>query len=72
MGASLVDIIICEDDPYYFLQLGQYTPKSSRGASYDAEDNSQYLANLSPSYLRFAFRCRIPSPGSTQVHTAFF
>lgn len=50
------DIIICEDDPYYFLQIGEYVPKASRDdtVASDTEDNAQYLAHLSPSYLRSA------------------
>ncbi|EIM92817.1 PLP-dependent transferase [Stereum hirsutum FP-91666 SS1] len=54
------DIIICEDDPYYFLQIGQYVPKSSRDVfALDAEDNAQYLANLSPSYLSIDIQGRV-------------
>lgn len=54
-----IDIIICEDDPYYFLQLGEYVPKSIRkhqaGHSDADQDDAHFLAALSPSYLRSVF-----------------
>lgn len=49
-----IDIIICEDDPYFFLQIGEYVPKSVRKhQTNDAdEDDAHFLAGLAPSYLR--------------------
>lgn len=41
------DVIICEDDPYYFLQMPVYRSPSEREES-DATD-----ASLSPSFLKF-------------------
>ena len=47
------DIIICEDDPYYFQQEGEYLPKDKRRAMYTtAEDPAHYVDSLVPSYLR--------------------
>lgn len=53
-GGSLSDVIIVEDDPYYFLQMPEYVPKESRKARaspFDADEDS-YLRSLVPSYLR--------------------
>ena len=50
----LPDIIIIEDDPYYFLQMPRYVPKESRKtcvSPFDA-DGDNYLRNLVPSYLK--------------------
>lgn len=54
-----VDIIIVEDDPYYFLQEGTYTPPSERSGKSDhsALDDSdeKYIASLSPSFLSYVY-----------------
>lgn len=53
-GGSAIDVIIIEDDPYYFLQMPQYTPKETRitRASPFATDGETYLRSLVPSYLK--------------------
>lgn len=48
---SVADIIIVEDDPYYFLQEGKYIPKSER-VSESSTDDEQFIASLVPSYLK--------------------
>ncbi|KAF8165378.1 pyridoxal phosphate-dependent transferase [Crassisporium funariophilum] len=47
------DIIIVEDDPYYFLQEGPYVPQPHRLKSVgDIEpSDEQYIASLAPSFL---------------------
>lgn len=48
-----LDIIICEDDPYYFLQFGEYVHKPLRShQADDDEDDAHYFARLAPSFLR--------------------
>ena len=51
------DIIIVEDDPYYFLQEGPYTPPSERaGKSEDStldDSDEKYIASLAPSFLSY-------------------
>lgn len=46
------DIIIVEDDPYYFLQLPAYMPPSERSFK-DASAGKMDLSNLEPSFLRY-------------------
>lgn len=41
------DVIICEDDPYYFLQMPVYRSPSER------EDSDAPDVSLSPSFLKF-------------------
>jgi len=51
----LIDVIIVEDDPYYFLQEGPYTPKSERNAQRggsEDDDAAAFVASLAPSYLK--------------------
>ncbi|KAI0041417.1 PLP-dependent transferase [Auriscalpium vulgare] len=45
------DVIIAEDDPYFFLQAGTYLPKASRAAS-SRGDSADWLHSLVPSYLK--------------------
>ncbi|TFK75944.1 PLP-dependent transferase [Pluteus cervinus] len=52
------DIIIVEDDPYYFLQHGQYLPKASRGKSKEIQ-NDKWYSTLEPSYLAFDVQGRV-------------
>jgi len=52
------DIIIVEDDPYYFLQEGKYVPKSERVSESDADDET-FLARLAPSYLKVDYQGRV-------------
>lgn len=50
---SLVDIIIIEDDPYYFLQEGVYVPKAGRTQLFsDSDSDQKFIASLAPSYLK--------------------
>ena len=53
------DIIIVEDDPYYFLQEGPYTLPSERsGKSEDFAHNDsdeEYIASLAPSFLSYVY-----------------
>ncbi|KAJ7283688.1 pyridoxal phosphate-dependent transferase [Mycena rebaudengoi] len=54
------DIIIVEDDPYYFLQEGQYVPKAQRAqTSSSGSDAEAFLASLAPSYLKFDYQGRV-------------
>ncbi|KII94834.1 hypothetical protein PLICRDRAFT_193623 [Plicaturopsis crispa FD-325 SS-3] len=56
------DVIIVEDDPYYFLQEGEYKPKSERSqqtsvSSQGGED--AYISSLAPSYLKYDYEGRV-------------
>ncbi|KAG2118769.1 pyridoxal phosphate-dependent transferase [Suillus discolor] len=59
------DVIIVEDDPYYFLQLGTYTFKDDRspGATssgkLSAEESKRYVSTLIPSFLNFDYEGRV-------------
>ncbi|GAA5913545.1 uncharacterized protein JCM6883_004449 [Sporobolomyces salmoneus] len=58
------DVIIVEDDPYYFLQAGPYSPPSVRASSTDAkrshsETDEEFLESLVPSYLKIDFQGRV-------------
>ncbi|GAA6061023.1 hypothetical protein JCM10212_001079 [Sporobolomyces blumeae] len=50
------DVIIVEDDPYYFLQAPPYVPRSARASSSATksatETDKEFLESLVPSYLR--------------------
>ena len=47
------DVLIVEDDPYYFLQEGSYVPKSQRtGRDASLIDDEAYIASLVPSFLK--------------------
>ena len=53
-GRSSKDVIIIEDDPYYFLQMPQYVPeeiRKTRVSPFDT-DADNYLRSLVPSYLK--------------------
>lgn len=52
------DIIIVEDDPYFFLQQGEYIPKASQ-RSQDVQSEADWLASLAPSYLKFDYEGRV-------------
>lgn len=45
------DVIIVEDDPYYFLQAGEYRPAATRPAVSKIETDDEFLASLIPSYV---------------------
>ncbi|KAA1477299.1 PLP-dependent transferase [Dentipellis sp. KUC8613] len=56
------DVIIVEDDPYYFLQVGPYVPKSERTAepSLPAGDEvKQFINSLAPSFLKIDYQGRV-------------
>jgi aromatic amino acid aminotransferase I / 2-aminoadipate transaminase len=49
------DVIIVEDDPYYFLQVGPYTPKPNRPTKPEGsedDDPAEHIASLAPSFLK--------------------
>ncbi|THV08593.1 PLP-dependent transferase [Dendrothele bispora CBS 962.96] len=55
------DIVIVEDDPYYFLQVGDYVPESERANQNDLSSASDdvFIAGLAPSYLKFDYQGRV-------------
>ncbi|GAA5826415.1 hypothetical protein JCM3770_004697 [Rhodotorula araucariae] len=56
------DVIIVEDDPYYFLQAGEYEPsRSLRTARLPkkTETDDEFLKSLVPSYLRLDYQGRV-------------
>ncbi|OBZ70291.1 Aromatic amino acid aminotransferase C56E4.03 [Grifola frondosa] len=54
------DIIIVEDDPYFFLQQGPYVPKSERSSQLlKSDDPERFIASLAPSYLKFDYQGRV-------------
>ncbi|KZV76403.1 PLP-dependent transferase [Peniophora sp. CONT] len=56
------DIIILEDDPYYFLQAGQYVTKDARARTSSAttsQSDEEWLASLAPSFLRVDTQGRV-------------
>lgn len=49
-----VDIIIVEDDPYYFLQQGPYIKPEERTDEHSSStSDEEYISQLAPSYLRY-------------------
>ncbi|KAI0082536.1 PLP-dependent transferase [Panus rudis PR-1116 ss-1] len=53
------DIIIVEDDPYYFLQEGEYKPKSERSSQIFNYDSDKWADNLVPSFLKVDTQGRV-------------
>ncbi|GAA6025556.1 hypothetical protein JCM11491_000054 [Sporobolomyces phaffii] len=62
------DVIIVEDDPYYFLQAGPYSPPRVRAQSAAAarhegggrsETDDEFLKSLVPSYLKCDYQGRV-------------
>ncbi|EJU06677.1 PLP-dependent transferase [Dacryopinax primogenitus] len=57
------DVIIVEDDPYYFLQCGTYVPKAQRTTAKVAKDGKDaeeaFIQSLAPSYLRVDYQGRV-------------
>lgn len=47
-----IDIIIVEDDPYYFLQMAPYAAKFERRSKASTLESDKWISNLSPSYLK--------------------
>ncbi|SCV73613.1 BQ2448_6043 [Microbotryum intermedium] len=60
------DVIIVEDDPYYFLQAGEYEPPHVRASSSSktpskssTESDEEFLQSLVPSFLRYDYQGRV-------------
>ncbi|KAI0921014.1 hypothetical protein AcW1_004869 [Taiwanofungus camphoratus] len=55
------DVVIVEDDPYFFLQQGVYVPKSERisQSALSTFNDAEWLASLDPSYLKFDYQGRV-------------
>ncbi|KAK1224386.1 hypothetical protein PQX77_012682 [Marasmius sp. AFHP31] len=53
------DVIIIEDDPYYFLQSGPYVPKGERGTDALSTPDEDFIAHLVPSYLKLDYQGRV-------------
>ncbi|KPV72309.1 uncharacterized protein RHOBADRAFT_55794 [Rhodotorula graminis WP1] len=56
------DVIIVEDDPYYFLQAGEYEPVPKMRAAKQpkkTETDEEFLASLVPSYLKLDYQGRV-------------
>ncbi|SGZ29995.1 BQ5605_C052g12585 [Microbotryum silenes-dioicae] len=56
------DVIIVEDDPYYFLQAGEYEPVHLRGRKTSkslTETDEEFLQSLVPSFLRYDYQGRV-------------
>ncbi|KAM0789987.1 hypothetical protein ACM66B_005319 [Microbotryomycetes sp. NB124-2] len=51
------DVIIAEDDPYYFLQAGEYDQSKVKPSK--TETDEEFLASLVPSYLNFDVQGRV-------------
>lgn len=51
------DIIIVEDDPYFFLQFPPPNPSGESGP--EVVDNKSFLDSLSPSFLRYDYQGRV-------------
>ncbi|KAK4051762.1 hypothetical protein OIO90_004586 [Microbotryomycetes sp. JL221] len=51
------DVIIAEDDPYYFLQAGEYERNHIKPTK--TETDEEFLASLTPSYLKFDYQGRV-------------
>ncbi|KAF8520678.1 pyridoxal phosphate-dependent transferase [Gautieria morchelliformis] len=60
------DVIIVEDDPYYFLQEGPYNVKEQRSTAKTTpqlqkgeDEETRYLNSLEPSFVRFDYQGRV-------------
>ncbi|PCH40915.1 PLP-dependent transferase [Wolfiporia cocos MD-104 SS10] len=54
------DIIIVEDDPYFFLQQGEYIPKEDRRSEQmNNMNDADWLSTLAPSFLKFDYQGRV-------------
>ncbi|KAI0776130.1 PLP-dependent transferase [Trametes elegans] len=53
------DVIIIEDDPYYFLQMGTYAAQFERRSQAIPSDPETWLANLVPSYVKVDYQGRV-------------
>ncbi|KAH7930638.1 PLP-dependent transferase [Leucogyrophana mollusca] len=54
------DVVIVEDDPYYFLQMGAYVPREDRPSSSPlCGEEARYIASLVPSFLKYDYQGRV-------------
>ncbi|KAF8298290.1 PLP-dependent transferase [Clavulina sp. PMI_390] len=53
------DIVIIEDDPYYFLQVGEYIDRKLRVTTQAPGDDKVFLDGLVPSYIRLDYQGRV-------------
>ncbi|KAI0751113.1 PLP-dependent transferase [Daedaleopsis nitida] len=53
------DIIIVEDDPYFFLQMGTYVAKSERASQATLADPEAWITTLAPSFLKLDYQGRV-------------
>jgi len=56
------DVIIVEDDPYFFLQVGEYVPLSRRSESLQVssdDEEADFINSLVPSFLKFDYQGRV-------------
>ncbi|TFY78193.1 hypothetical protein EWM64_g5817 [Hericium alpestre] len=56
------DVVIVEDDPYFFLQVGEYVPKSERTpepALPAGDEVKQFISSLAPSFLKIDYQGRV-------------
>lgn len=55
------DVVICEDDPYYFLQYPDYDRTSGTYDPVESQPTSptEYLQSLAPTFLKFDYEGRV-------------
>ncbi|EJD36919.1 PLP-dependent transferase [Auricularia subglabra TFB-10046 SS5] len=53
------DVVIVEDDPYYFLQEGAYVPKAERKSATVQDTQDGFIKSLVPSYLKVDYQGRV-------------
>jgi aromatic amino acid aminotransferase I / 2-aminoadipate transaminase len=58
------DVIIVEDDPYFFLQQDAYVPRSARKGATSAslfkdDDEQAFIDSLAPSFVKFDYEGRV-------------
>ncbi|KAI0340764.1 PLP-dependent transferase [Trametopsis cervina] len=53
------DVIIVEDDPYYFLQMGAYKPKAARNTATIKHDSEKFIEGLAKSYIAHDYQGRV-------------
>ncbi|KAH6691477.1 pyridoxal phosphate-dependent transferase [Plectosphaerella plurivora] len=53
------DLIIVEDDPYYFLQYPGYNPSAQTTSTFKAKEPSDFIGSLIPSFLSLDIEGRV-------------
>ncbi|KAL1859080.1 hypothetical protein VTK73DRAFT_7599 [Phialemonium thermophilum] len=53
------DVIIVEDDPYYFIQYPEYRIGGGGSTEHGLLPNQQFLGSLAPSFLQFDYQGRV-------------